>query len=465
MVHLSQKGRFKMKKCFVLIAVMLAMTGQAWASAQTDTTEIYPPCVINQAGIYKLMAGATFYINATKPGISIAASNVTVLGNGSAILGEPGQEGVVGIEIKPKVGNVEISGFHLSGSLEYAVYAKNYAGQLKINRSRLSSIHYALWLEREENTRSNDELVENSYSGIIWISGNGVVLKNSTGFAGDPIVLRGRNLVLKDNYGREGGRMGIIHGPYDDHAVAIYGDSNVVENNHIVGDNTIRGIHLEGNHNVVAKDTIEECLLGIVSLGARNKITDNTISDCSAGIVTWQSITSEYSRNSGENRDNGLILWADDGNDNTVITNNYGCGNTVSGISCANQEGYDSTGSSFHLPGNHVNEWADSLGTLCGSTITEEEFNFLPKDFSLAQNYPNPFNGSTSISYSLPRLAQIKLVVYDLLGREVAVLINKWQLPGTYQLIWNAGHLPSGIYFAVITTESEVRKIKMTLVR
>jgi hypothetical protein len=83
----------------------------------------------------------------------------------------------------------------------------------------------------------------------------------------------------------------------------------------------------------------------------------------------------------------------------------------------------------------------------------------------LAQNYPNPFNGSTSISYSLPRLAQIKLVVYDLLGREVAVLINKWQLPGTYQLIWNAGHLPSGIYFAVITTESEVRKIKMMLVR
>jgi N-acetyl-anhydromuramyl-L-alanine amidase AmpD len=70
----------------------------------------------------------------------------------------------------------------------------------------------------------------------------------------------------------------------------------------------------------------------------------------------------------------------------------------------------------------------------------------VPAQFSLAQNYPNPFNPSTVISYQSPVTTQIRLSVYDLLGREVAVLVNEMKSPGVYQVQWNASTLPSGLY-------------------
>jgi hypothetical protein len=88
-----------------------------------------------------------------------------------------------------------------------------------------------------------------------------------------------------------------------------------------------------------------------------------------------------------------------------------------------------------------------------------------PAEFFLEQNYPNPFNPETAISYALARAGKVKLAVYDLLGREVATLINEQQNPGEYKLVWRAGNLPSGIYFAILTSKEGVRKTKMTLVR
>jgi beta-1,2-mannobiose phosphorylase / 1,2-beta-oligomannan phosphorylase len=74
--------------------------------------------------------------------------------------------------------------------------------------------------------------------------------------------------------------------------------------------------------------------------------------------------------------------------------------------------------------------------------------------FMLAQNYPNPFNPATVISYQLPVASEVRLSVYDLLGREVAVLVNERKAPGTYEVKFDAGQpggqasgLPSGVYF------------------
>ncbi|MCL5031513.1 MAG: T9SS type A sorting domain-containing protein [Bacteroidetes bacterium] len=77
--------------------------------------------------------------------------------------------------------------------------------------------------------------------------------------------------------------------------------------------------------------------------------------------------------------------------------------------------------------------------------------NKVPKNFSLAQNYPNPFNPTTTIQYDLPKSENVKLKVYDILGREVAALVDAYQAAGTYKVQWNGRNdrgesLASGIY-------------------
>jgi hypothetical protein len=75
-----------------------------------------------------------------------------------------------------------------------------------------------------------------------------------------------------------------------------------------------------------------------------------------------------------------------------------------------------------------------------------------PSEFQLYQNYPNPFNPTTSITYTLSRKAQVKLTVYDLLGREVAVLVNEAKPAGAHQVKFNAAKLSSGVYLYRIQT-------------
>lgn len=71
----------------------------------------------------------------------------------------------------------------------------------------------------------------------------------------------------------------------------------------------------------------------------------------------------------------------------------------------------------------------------------------LPGAYSLGQNYPNPFNPVTRISYTLPHAGQVKLAVYDLLGREIRTLVNGVEAAGTKSAQFEAGNLPSGVYF------------------
>lgn len=74
----------------------------------------------------------------------------------------------------------------------------------------------------------------------------------------------------------------------------------------------------------------------------------------------------------------------------------------------------------------------------------------VPLQFNLYQNYPNPFNPSTTIKYSLPEAQNVTIKVYDMLGQEVATLINTFQKPGNYELTFNADKYASGIYFYTI---------------
>jgi hypothetical protein len=89
----------------------------------------------------------------------------------------------------------------------------------------------------------------------------------------------------------------------------------------------------------------------------------------------------------------------------------------------------------------------------------------IPVEFSLSQNYPNPFNPVTKIEYSLPKVGFVKLTVYDILGKEINVLVNENKLPGNYIIDFDASNLSSGVYFYKITSGNFSDMKKMFLIK
>jgi hypothetical protein len=71
----------------------------------------------------------------------------------------------------------------------------------------------------------------------------------------------------------------------------------------------------------------------------------------------------------------------------------------------------------------------------------------IPKEYALHHNYPNPFNSTTTISFSMPISADVKLIVYDIIGNEVSTILNQTVSAGVQTIIWNAQDHPSGVYF------------------
>jgi hypothetical protein len=86
-------------------------------------------------------------------------------------------------------------------------------------------------------------------------------------------------------------------------------------------------------------------------------------------------------------------------------------------------------------------------------------------NFSLEQNYPNPFNPSTRIQYSLEKAVQVSLKVYNLLGQDVATLVNDQQEAGSYTVSFNALNLSSGVYFYRFEAGSFVSMKKLVLMK
>ena len=100
-----------------------------------------------------------------------------------------------------------------------------------------------------------------------------------------------------------------------------------------------------------------------------------------------------------------------------------------------------------------------------GVTAIEEEAPAHPVAFDLHQNFPNPFNPSTVIRYQLPAAADVRLAVYDLLGREVALLVDDQKVPGRYEVRFDARELSSGVYIYRLTAGPSVQTRRMVLVR
>ncbi|MCB0720735.1 MAG: T9SS type A sorting domain-containing protein [Ignavibacteriae bacterium] len=107
----------------------------------------------------------------------------------------------------------------------------------------------------------------------------------------------------------------------------------------------------------------------------------------------------------------------------------------------------------------------DLLSPMVGITPISSEL-----DYNLGQNYPNPFNPETKINYSIKKAGNVQIVIYDILGKEVATLVNDFRSPGNYEVTWrgvtNSG-IPaaSGVYFYTIRSGDFYKVRKMTLVR
>ncbi len=90
--------------------------------------------------------------------------------------------------------------------------------------------------------------------------------------------------------------------------------------------------------------------------------------------------------------------------------------------------------------------------------------NGIPAEYSLSQNYPNPFNPVTTINYSIPKSGFVSLKVFDLLGKEVATLVNGNAPAGNYSVEFHSGNLASGLYFYKMNSGnfSETKKLIIT---
>jgi beta-glucanase (GH16 family) len=108
---------------------------------------------------------------------------------------------------------------------------------------------------------------------------------------------------------------------------------------------------------------------------------------------------------------------------------------------------------------DYVRVYQVSAGTSSG------EIERIPDQFALHQNYPNPFNPTTVISYQLPVTSEVRLAVYDVLGRQVAMLVGEVKQPGTHAVQWGDRGMVGGVYFCRLRAGRFVDVKKMIVVR
>ena len=181
--------------------------------------------------------------------------------------------------------------------------------------------------------------------------------------------------------------------------------------------------------------------------------------------------------NSGLGADTSISVMAINSNDEVYISTGKGkvyksTDNGASWTAVSNSDFLNQTGNYFSvnqliISSTNMMYASTSSGLYITNLVTgiTSENNQLPTGYNLAQNYPNPFNPSTKINFSIPKSSFVTLKIYDVLGKEVANLVNEQLSAGTYNYNFDASRLTSGIYFYRIQSNDFVETKKMILIK
>ncbi len=192
-----------------------------------------------------------------------------------------------------------------------------------------------------------------------------------------------------------------------------------------------------------------------------------------SGIDLPLSVTSDvsgnvyvtgYSDGGGTGYDYTTLKYNNAGAQQWFIRYN-GSGN---GSDIANTVAVDMSGNVYVTGTSSGNGTLNDIVTIKYSqnpTIVPGTSSGLPENYYFAQNYPNPFNPTTSIQYAIGSQQFVSLKVYDVLGNEVATLVNEEKPAGSFEVSWNADNLPSGIYFYKLQAGSFTETKKMILLK
>lgn len=174
-----------------------------------------------------------------------------------------------------------------------------------------------------------------------------------------------------------------------------------------------------------------------------------------------------------------LIVWADEDLEQVGLHANFKLSKSGETIYLFNSDtllideitfGAQTTDLSYGRYPNGTGEFTELMPSWAaennvGTTGVSEEHTLDPSTFLLAQNYPNPFNPRTTITFELPVSNQTSLVVYNIIGQQVATLVEENLTAGQHQFHWNAQNMPSGIYFYTLNSGMQSETKRMILLK
>ncbi|MDP1677197.1 MAG: right-handed parallel beta-helix repeat-containing protein [Bacteroidota bacterium] len=291
---------------------------------------------------------------------------------------------------------------------------------------------------------SNNRITHNSVPNL----GGGIIIYADPTIPAIPVVTMVNNIIMYNTAGRYGG------------GVWLYSPSSSLSSvNNTIAMNTAgiggSGLCIDVNANINVLNTIlwnpAGTELKIFAGGSVNA----QYSNIRGGLVGTGNINSDPLFKSTNNDSLGIFVSGSPCKNAGVNTA------TVGGlvITAPYQDYYGTVRPTTSTP--DIGAYED--GTWTG--VRELILNHLPTSFGLSQNYPNPFNPTTTIRYALPVSGNVKLAVYDLLGREIATLVNEEQSAGWKEVQWNALQVSSGIYFYKLSAGNFIDIKKMLVVK
>lgn len=244
------------------------------------------------------------------------------------------------------------------------------------------------------------------------------------------------------------------------------GDGNTILFNTFTG-NTGGGIDLGGD-GVTNNDTGDPdvganqlqnfpVLTRVLASGAGNTMIEGTLNSLSDRTYTLQFFANETCHASGHGEGASLL--------GATQTSTDANGNAAFSLSVDSTTAIGQFVTSTATEDDHgrTSEFSACFEIVSGVSIADEVL--LPTAYAVYQNYPNPFNPSTTIHYDVPQANRIQLVVFDLLGRTVATLVNERKEAGRHEITFDADDLPSGTYFYQLRTQGFTETKKLVLLR